>query len=63
MDIATLDPSGQMMMLPSDYVLIQDKAFKKYVDLYAKDQKKFFTDFSAAFAKLLELGTKDLVAV
>jgi catalase (peroxidase I) len=27
------------MMLPSDIVLIQDPAFKKYVQAYAKDQK------------------------
>ena len=30
--------------------------FKKYVDLYAKDEAKFFEDFAAAFKKLLELG-------
>jgi cytochrome c peroxidase len=34
--------------------------FKKYVDEYAKDQKKFFADFSAAFEKLETLGTKGL---
>ena len=26
------------MMLPSDIVLVQDKKFKKYVQMYAKDQ-------------------------
>ena len=30
------DPSGTLMMLPSDIVLIEDDGFKKYVDLYAK---------------------------
>jgi cytochrome c peroxidase len=50
------DQTGQLMMLPTDLALIEDPAFKKYVDLYAKDQKKFFEDFSAAFNKLLELG-------
>jgi len=55
------DPSGQLMMLPSDIVLIEDGGFKKYVDLYAKDQKKFFADFAAAFQKLEELGTEGLV--
>ncbi len=30
------DPSGTLMMLPSDLVLIQDAGFKKYVDVYAK---------------------------
>ena len=36
--------------------LIKDKAFKKYVELYAKDQDKFFDDFAAAYQKLLHLG-------
>ncbi|RUS13329.1 heme peroxidase, partial [Endogone sp. FLAS-F59071] len=48
--------TGELMMLPADMALVWDKQFKKYVELYAKDDKKFFEDFSAAFAKLLELG-------
>ncbi|CAM9971355.1 unnamed protein product [Ectocarpus sp. 6 AP-2014] len=55
------DPSGSLMMLPSDIVLLEDKSFKKYVDMYADNDKLFFEDFSKAFATLLELGTKDLV--
>ena len=51
------------MMLPSDLVLIEDADFKKYVELYAKDQKKFFSDFCAAFQKLEELGTSGLYEV
>ncbi|CAM9662849.1 unnamed protein product, partial [Hapterophycus canaliculatus] len=57
------DPSGRLMMLPSDIVLLEDKKFKKYVDMYAADDKLFFEDFSKAFSTLLELGTKDLVEV
>jgi len=57
------DASGTLMMLPSDLVLIEDKDFKPYVELYAKDKKKFFGDFTAAFTKLEELGTKGLYAV
>ena len=49
------------MMLPTDLVLIQDEEFKKYVDIYAGDSDKFFADFSKAFQKLEELGTKNLV--
>jgi cytochrome c peroxidase len=45
-----------LMMLPTDYVLIQDKNFKKFAKAYADDNELFFKDFSAAFAKLLELG-------
>lgn len=55
------DPTGKLTMLPSDLVLIQDEAFKVYVDIYAKDQKKFFTDFAIAFQKLEELGCENLV--
>jgi len=50
------DPSGQLMMLPADMSLIQDPEYKKYVELYAKDQDLFFKDFAVAFQKLEELG-------
>lgn len=33
----------------------------RYVKLYAADEKKFFNDFSAAFHKLEDLGTTNLV--
>ena len=36
--------------------LIQDKSFRKYVELYAEDQDKYFEDFAAAYQKLLHLG-------
>lgn len=57
------DETGKLMMLPSDIVLIEDPKFKEYVDIYAKDQKKFFADFSDAFSKLLALGTQNLYDV
>lgn len=50
------DPSGKLMMLPTDMALITDPEFKKWVEAYAKDEKLFFEDFSKAFAKLLALG-------
>ncbi|KAI0084899.1 cytochrome c peroxidase [Irpex rosettiformis] len=45
-----------LMMLPTDYVLVTDKVFKKYAKAYADDQDLFFKDFSAAVSKLFELG-------
>jgi cytochrome c peroxidase len=48
--------TGSLMMLPSDVALLNDKSFRKYVDLYAKDEQLFFKDFAAAFQKLEELG-------
>jgi len=52
------DESGTLMMTPADMALIEDPAFKKWVEVYAKDENKFFQDFANAFSKLLELGVK-----
>lgn len=49
---------GKLMMLPTDMVLIEDPAFKKWVLTYAKSEEKFFEDFAKAFRKLTELGFK-----
>lgn len=57
------DPSGKLMMLPSDVVLTQDPEFKKHVEMYAADKKKFFNDFADAFSRLMELGTQNLVPI
>ena len=57
------DPSGKLMMLPSDLALVQDKQFRKYVQRYADDNAAFVKDFTAAYTKLTELGTKNLKAV
>ena len=45
-----------LMMLPSDLALLDDPAYKKWVETYAADENKFFDDFAAAFSKLLSLG-------
>ena len=50
------------MMLPSDIALIEDPAFRKHVEVYARDERAFFRDFAAAFSRLLELGTTNLTA-
>ncbi|RLN45305.1 hypothetical protein BBJ29_007961 [Phytophthora kernoviae] len=52
------DPTGKLMMLPADIVMIQDPKFKKYVEMYAKDEDLWFKDFSKAFVKLTENGVK-----
>lgn len=43
-------------MLPTDMALVSDKAFKQWVDKYAKDNDLFFKDFSSVIVKLFELG-------
>ena len=57
------DPSGKLMMLPSDIVLVEDTDFKPYVDKYAADNKVFTKDFASAFSRLLELGCNNLFEV
>lgn len=52
------DPTGELMMLPADMVMIQDPNFRKYVELYVKDEEAFFKDFASAFQKLTENGVK-----
>ncbi|RPD57600.1 cytochrome c peroxidase [Lentinus tigrinus ALCF2SS1-7] len=53
-----------LMMLPTDYVLTQDKSFKKWVKAYADSEDLWFKDFSAAVSRLFELGvpTQQFVA-
>lgn len=36
--------------------LVDDAKFKKWVEIYAEDKDRFYKDFAAAFAKLIELG-------
>ncbi|KAI1437097.1 peroxiredoxin [Xylaria sp. CBS 124048] len=45
-----------LMMLPTDMSLLSDPVFRSWVEAYAEDKDRFFADFSAVFAKLLELG-------
>ncbi|CCH45027.1 Catalase-peroxidase [Wickerhamomyces ciferrii] len=45
-----------LMMLPTDYALIQDESYLKWVKIYAYDQERYFKDFAKDFQKLLELG-------
>lgn len=40
------DPTGELMMLPSDMALLWDKDFRTHVESYAADQDAFFTDFA-----------------
>ncbi len=43
-----------------DLALVEDPDFRKFVEMYAKDEKKFFADFAKAYAKLTELGCRNL---
>jgi len=48
--------TGELMMLPTDMALKTDPVFRKYAELYAKNEQKFFEDFALAFSKLISLG-------
>lgn len=52
------DLEEELMMLPTDLALVQDKSFAPWVKKYAEDKDVFFKDFADAFAKLIELGIK-----
>ncbi|KAL6707162.1 heme peroxidase [Coniothyrium glycines] len=45
-----------LMMLPTDMELVKDKSFRKYTELYAKDNEAFFNDFRDAVVTLFEQG-------
>lgn len=53
------DPSGELMMLPADMAFRDDPKFRKYVEIYAKDEDRFSKDFASAFSKLLHLGVPE----
>jgi len=50
------DPTGKLMMLPTDMALIEDEQFLQIVKNYAVNEKQFFNDFAVAFGKLISLG-------
>ncbi|KAI9262933.1 heme peroxidase [Helicostylum pulchrum] len=45
-----------IMMLPIEITMLEDKDMKPYFELYANDVTVFFEDFADAFKKLIELG-------
>ncbi|XP_021727597.1 L-ascorbate peroxidase 3-like [Chenopodium quinoa] len=45
-----------LVKFPTDKVLVEDPAFNKYVQLYAKDEKAFFAHYAESHKKMSELG-------
>ena len=50
------DGSKSLMMLPADYAIREDKAFRQWAEKYAKDNDLFFDHFGKVIVKLFELG-------
>ncbi|RAL52572.1 hypothetical protein DM860_017266 [Cuscuta australis] len=48
--------SKGLLKLPTDKALVEDSKFHKYVDLYAKNEDAFFSDYAESHKKLSELG-------
>ncbi|KAI3502357.1 hypothetical protein L1887_30391 [Cichorium endivia] len=48
--------SEGLLKLPTDLALLDDPAFRPYVELYAKDEDAFFNDYAVSHKKLSELG-------
>jgi cytochrome c peroxidase len=50
------DPTGKLMMLPSDMAMIWDKQFREISQEFSQSEEKFFKEFSSAWTKLIENG-------
>jgi L-ascorbate peroxidase len=48
--------SEGLLKLPTDRALLDDTDFRKFVELYAKDEDAFFKDYAGSHKKLSELG-------
>ncbi|CAL9205594.1 unnamed protein product [Musa hybrid cultivar] len=48
----------ELLVLPTDAVLLEDPSFKIYATKYTMDQDAFFKDYAEAHAKLSNLGAK-----
>lgn len=48
--------SKGLLQLPTDKCLVEDPAFRPYVELYARDEDAFFQDYAESHKKLSELG-------
>lgn len=50
------DPTGDLMMLETDMVMVTDPEFRKWSEIYYKDYDRFAKDFAAAWTKLTQNG-------
>ncbi|KAD7117700.1 hypothetical protein R6Q59_013742 [Mikania micrantha] len=48
--------TNELLKLPTDKALVEDPKFRRYVELYAKDEDAFFKDYAESHKKLSELG-------
>ena len=46
------DPANEYALLSTDYFLVQREETRRYVEEYARDQRRFFQDFVTAYRKI-----------
>jgi catalase (peroxidase I) len=56
-----LDKNSPYAKTTSDLALVNDEAFRHYVESYAKNQDNFFEKFVIAYQKMSELGSRHLL--
>jgi len=56
LEVFVTDAQPGIIMLPTDMALLADEKMVAWVELYAKDKKRWEADFACAFNKLQELG-------
>lgn len=49
------EKTKSLMMLPTGIVLIQDEKFKKWTEMYARDNNFFFKNLAPVVLRLFEL--------
>ena len=61
--IQYVNDDEDLIMLPTDILMIKDEEFKKWSEIYYKDNDRFMIDFAVAWKKLTELGCDNLKEV
>merc|ERR1711871_764880 len=55
-----VNSKDDLMMLQTDMALTWDPSFRKWVEIYANDEERFFADFAKYYQQLNELGCPNL---
>jgi len=50
------DPTGDLMMLEADMIMVTDPEFRKWTEIYKDDYERFANDFVGAWTKLTQNG-------
>lgn len=59
--VEILDKNSDYIKTPSDKVLLNSSKYLEFVDLFARDQKAFFDEFSHVYTKVCQFGSQNLL--